>query len=132
MIMSDDSQSQHDKSASISRIESTQLDLFKDALNASLTMIQNQKGSISGEELTLKLSSWYREAESSSSRSKRTKTAATKVRLDLVQIAKNVKQWIGEVYGIADRLDLIEDNFSQLDKTTNETFSQEELEQIIK
>ena len=132
MIMSDDSQSQHDKSASISRIESTQLDLFKDALNASLTMIQNQKGSISGEELTLKLSSWYREAGSASSRSKRTKTAATKVRLDLVQIAKNVKQWIGEVYGIADRLDLIEDNFSQLDKTTNETFSQEELEQIIK
>ena len=132
MIMSDDSQSQHDKSASISRIESTQLDLFKDALNASLTMIQNQKGSISGEELTLKLSSWYREAGSASSRSKRPKTVAAKVRLDPVQIAKNVKQWIGEVYGIADRLDLIEDNFSQLDKTTNETFSQEELEQIIK
>ena len=36
------------------------------------------------------------------------------------------------MYGIADRLDLIDDTFSQLDKTSKEKFSQEELEQIIK
>ena len=56
MIISDDSQSQIDGgSVSISRIESTQLELFKDALNASLTMIKNQKGSISNQELSSRL-----------------------------------------------------------------------------
>lgn len=43
-----------------------------------------------------------------------------------------MKQWIGEVYGIADHLDLLDDTFAQLDKTDNQNFSKAELEKIIK
>ena len=103
-------------------------------------MIQNQKGSIQENELKSKLSEWYKKEHKyenpNSTKSKKQifqyATKDTEIRLDLIQIAQNMKQWIGEVYGIADHLDLLDDTFAQLDKTDNQTFSKAELEKIIK